>query len=180
MKDKLTPSTQLKDRVVRVFVSSTFRDMYAERDELAKFTFMELRHRCRERQVELVEVDLRWGITDEQASEGKVLPICLAEIQRTRPYFIGMLGERYGWVPDEIPPALIEQEPWLRDMLEEAMELHNEEEHICRELGNKDDLSGSLCNQAVILKSCRPPERRSRADLCVRTNNENAISHFFL
>ncbi len=28
---------------------------------------------------------------------GQVLPLCLAEIERSRPYFIGLLGERYGW-----------------------------------------------------------------------------------
>ena len=28
-----------QQRVVRVFVSSTFRDMFAEREELVKFTF---------------------------------------------------------------------------------------------------------------------------------------------
>jgi hypothetical protein len=43
-------------------------------------------------------VDLRWGITEAQANEGQVLPLCLAEIERSRPYFIGLLGERYGWV----------------------------------------------------------------------------------
>ena len=32
-----------------------------------------------------------------------MLPICLEEIRRCRPYFIGLLGERYGWVPREIP-----------------------------------------------------------------------------
>jgi hypothetical protein len=30
------------------------------------------------------EVELRWGVTDEQKAEGAVLPICLAEIDRTR------------------------------------------------------------------------------------------------
>ena len=49
------------------------------------------------------------GITDEQTAEGQVLPICLEEIRRCRPYFIGLLGERYGWVPDEIPAELIER-----------------------------------------------------------------------
>ena len=48
------------------------------------------------------EVDLRWGITDEKKAEGKVLPSCLAEIHRCRPYFIGLLGERYGSEPDRI------------------------------------------------------------------------------
>lgn len=38
-------------RVVRVFVSSTFQDMHAEREELVKFTFPELRRRCAEKGV---------------------------------------------------------------------------------------------------------------------------------
>ena len=63
------------------------------------------------------EVDLRWGIPDEAKAEGKVLPVCLAEIHHCRPYFIGLLGERYGWVPDEIPQELIAQEPWLKEHL---------------------------------------------------------------
>ena len=59
------------------------------------------------------EVDLRWGITDEEVAEGGVLPVCLAEIERCRPYFVGVLGERYGWVPEELPEGLVESEPWL-------------------------------------------------------------------
>ena len=34
-------------RTVRVFVSSTFRDMQGERDELVKFVFPQLRKRVR-------------------------------------------------------------------------------------------------------------------------------------
>jgi tetratricopeptide (TPR) repeat protein len=104
-------------RVIRVFISSTFRDMQAERDELVKFIFPQLRKLCEQRGVTWGEVDLRWGISDEQKLEGMVLPICLDEIQRCRPYFIGMLGERYGWVPDEISSALIERAPWLKEHL---------------------------------------------------------------
>lgn len=113
--------TTEQQRVVRVFVSSTFQDMFAEREELIKFTFPELRKRCRERQVEFVEVDLRWGITDEQKAEGKVLPICLAEIERCRPYFIGLLGERYGWVPEKIDDELVEVQPWLKEHQEKSV-----------------------------------------------------------
>ena len=102
-----------QQRVVRVFVSSTFRDMQEERDLLIKKTFPELRERCRKRRVDFVEVDLRWGVTEEQAERGEVLPVCLAEIENCRPYFIGLLGERYGWVPDHIDPELIETQPWL-------------------------------------------------------------------
>jgi len=105
------------ERVVRVFVSSTFRDMGAERDELVKRVFPQIRKLCDERGVAWGEVDLRWGITDEQVAEGKVLPICLAEIDRSRPYFIGLLGERYGSMPDKIDAELIEREPWLGEHL---------------------------------------------------------------
>ena len=115
------PTGQAEPRVVRVFVSSTFRDMHAERDELIKRVFPQLRKLCEERGVTWSEVDLRWGITEEQAQRGDVLPICLAEIQRCRPYFIGLLGERYGWVPDEIPRELIEQAPWLAEHLHHSV-----------------------------------------------------------
>src|SRR4051812_42798655 len=57
-------------RVVRVFVSSTFRDMFAEREELVKQVFPRLRKLCEERDVSWGEVDLRWGITEEQAQRG--------------------------------------------------------------------------------------------------------------
>ncbi|MEW6533590.1 MAG: tetratricopeptide repeat protein [Thermodesulfobacteriota bacterium] len=114
----ISPAPQ---RLVRVFVSSTFRDMQEERDYLATHVFPELRHRCRQRQVEFVEVDLRWGITEEQANRGEVLPTCLAEIENCRPYFIGLLGERYGWVPDFIHPELVNEQPWLEEHKEKSV-----------------------------------------------------------
>ncbi len=103
-------------RSIRLFLSSTFRDFGEERDLLVRQVFPALRARLKDRFVELVDVDLRWGITVEQAERGEVLPICLAEIDRARPYFIGMLGERYGWTPtaDGFAPDLIERQPWLK------------------------------------------------------------------
>ena len=88
-------------RAVRVFVSSTFLDMQRERNILVRQTFPALRARFRARGVELLEVDLRWGITQEQAESGATLAICLSEIDRCRPNFIGLIGERYGWAPPE-------------------------------------------------------------------------------
>lgn len=102
-------------RSVRIFLSSTFRDFGEERDLLVKRVFPALRARLRDRFVELVDIDLRWGITPEQAERGEVIPICLGEIDRSRPYFIGLLGERYGWIPPEDGYAidLLERQPWL-------------------------------------------------------------------
>jgi hypothetical protein len=102
---------------MRVFVSSTFLDMQAEREELMKRVFPALRARCEARGVTWGEVDLRWGITRAEAHEGQVLPICLAEIDGCRPFFIGLLGDRYGWVPDAIEDRLTEDYPWLSDLL---------------------------------------------------------------
>ncbi|MHA1998186.1 MAG: DUF4062 domain-containing protein, partial [Promethearchaeota archaeon] len=102
-----------KSRHIRVFVSSTFKDMVAEREVLAKRVFPLLRKMCEGRNVTFTDVDLRWGITNEEKAEGKVLPICIDEIDRCRPYFVGILGERYGWVPGEVPGGLLEIHPWL-------------------------------------------------------------------
>ena len=102
-------------REIRVFISSTFRDMQEEREELVKQIFPQLRRLCESRSVTWGEVDLRWGVPDEAKAEGKVLPLCLAEIEHCRPYFIGLLGERYGWVPEEIPKELIAAQPWLEE-----------------------------------------------------------------
>ena len=52
----------LQSRKVCVFLSSTFRDFAEERDLLVRKIFPELRRKCRARQAELVDVDLRWGI----------------------------------------------------------------------------------------------------------------------
>jgi nephrocystin-3 len=108
-----------ESRVIRVFLSSTFRDFMQERDLLVKQVFPELNRRARERGVEVVDVDLRWGITEEESRQGKVIPICLGEIDRCRPYFVGMLGERYGWIPlaDQYSPEVIERQPWLKNHL---------------------------------------------------------------
>lgn len=105
-----------ENREIRVFISSTFRDMQAERDELAKFVFPELRKLCRQRDVTWSSVDLRWGIPEGEANRVGILSICLEEIQRCRPYFIGILGERYGWIPDQVDPGALESEPWLADL----------------------------------------------------------------
>jgi preprotein translocase subunit SecA/nephrocystin-3 len=50
---------------IRVFISSTFCDMQADRDALVKNIFPQLRKLCESRAVTWTEVGLRWGITSE-------------------------------------------------------------------------------------------------------------------
>jgi Tetratricopeptide repeat. len=73
--------------------------MQDERDELMKKTFPMLRRKAAERDVTLTELDLRWGITPEESESGKVVEICLREIENSVPFFIGIIGNRYGWIP---------------------------------------------------------------------------------
>lgn len=50
----------------RVFISSTFRDLREEREHLVKKIFPEIRALCRLRGITFTEVDLRWGLTDDE------------------------------------------------------------------------------------------------------------------
>jgi tetratricopeptide (TPR) repeat protein len=86
--------------------------MHAEREQLLKRVFTRLRMLCEQRGLGWAEVDLRWGISSEDAENGKVLPICLAEISRCQ-LMIVMLGERYGWIPGSLDPAVVQEYPWL-------------------------------------------------------------------
>ncbi len=49
----------------------------------------------------MVPVDLRWGLTSEDTSDTGLgaLEHCLLEIDHSRPFFVFLAGERYGWIP---------------------------------------------------------------------------------
>lgn len=93
-------------RTVKVFISSTFRDMQAERDHLVRFVFPRLREELLRRRIHLVDVDLRWGVTSEQ----NVMEVCREIIDECRPRFICILGERYGWTPPDQEESITAQE----------------------------------------------------------------------
>lgn len=99
--------------VIRVFISSTFSDMEKERTYFNENLVPKLNRICAERCVSFFSVDLRWGITEEDQINGQVLPICLCEIDKCRPFFIGILGSRYGSVMKSIPPKIGAKIPWL-------------------------------------------------------------------
>ena len=95
-----------KWRTIKIFLSSTFKDMHAERDHLLRVVFPELKARCRQKRINLIEMDLRWGVTEKEAEDGKVLDICLDAIDACRPFFVGLIGHRYGWVSQGEPLSI--------------------------------------------------------------------------
>ena len=87
-----------KDAIV--FISSTFNDMHAERDYLVKEVFPELTEWCEKRHIRLTDIDLRWGVTEEDSSNSKTIETCLRHVDKSRPFFLCFLGQRRGWVPN--------------------------------------------------------------------------------
>ena len=103
--------------VIPVFVSSTFRDFHAERDELISTVLPALNEQIAQYGCRAEMIDLRWGVTtaDEDERQARVLEVCLKEIQRARPLFVGLLGDRYGWIPEEFRLANAAQEAGISD-----------------------------------------------------------------
>lgn len=116
-------------KTIRVFVSSTFADFFAEREILVKVIFPRLRSWCEQYKLTIVEVDLRWGVPADSTAE-EILRACLEEIDRCRenneyPFFINMLSHRYGWTPkmDTVPESVINQYSWVNGASVTLMEI---------------------------------------------------------
>jgi len=99
-------------RTYRVFVSSTFSDLKAERNALQERVFPRQRELCEKNGCRFQAIDLRWGVSEEAAPDQQAMRICLEEVDRCqklspRPNFVVLLGDRYGWqpVPYEIPAS---------------------------------------------------------------------------
>lgn len=74
-----------------------------ERDVIKFEIIPDLNRHFRARGVELQAIDLRLGVNtqgmDEDESARKVLKVCARGIDSSRPFFIGLVGSRYGWIP---------------------------------------------------------------------------------
>lgn len=113
----MQPNTQTAGwKKVFIFISSTFNDMHAERDYLVKNVFPQLSEWCEKRKLRMVDIDLRWGVTEADATRNRnVVQVCLSRIDECRPFFLCFLGQRYGWVPErkDISQGTFERFPGL-------------------------------------------------------------------
>lgn len=152
-----------RHRQLRVFISSTFADMNAERDALT-IVFPQIKELCEKRGVVFVPLDLRWGITGNAAKQGRVLDTCMREIDQSRPFFIGLVGNRYGWVPTvhdigDFDESLKGKYPWLNVALAQGMSI-TEMEMQYAALRNISSIESPI-NAAFYLRSSKmkvPPE----------------------
>jgi len=94
------------NRQIRVFISSTFRDMMREREHLVPSGMFSRRDAGTRRADRDHRPDLVFSSLRLSAS--------------ARDPLIRILGERYGWIPDTIRPEVIAREPWLRNTFRDA------------------------------------------------------------
>lgn len=90
---------------ISIFVSSTFNDMMNERDILVRYVMPELSEYFNPKGIDIHLIDLRWGVVTEDetdiSKEKKILKCCVDTIDICKPFFIGFIGHKYGWIPDE-------------------------------------------------------------------------------
>jgi hypothetical protein len=93
---QMPKTVRRSSREIRLFISSPFTDMQAERDLLVRSVIPKIRRMCVERDLSFSYVDLRWGVTSNQAESATALLRCLRELDSCN-LFVGFYGERYGW-----------------------------------------------------------------------------------
>jgi len=82
---------------LKIFISSTFKDMQDERQKLITDVFIKFRKLAKQRGIEVTEIELRTGVTD---ATGHIAKVCLEQVDRcinSPIFFIGILGDYYGW-----------------------------------------------------------------------------------
>lgn len=87
-------------KTVKVFLSSTFLDLELERDQLAD-VFYRVKQELVSRRLSLIPYDLRWREIPGDIQEQKRYSKWCIEMLLQCQYFIGILGWRYGWRPEQ-------------------------------------------------------------------------------
>ncbi|MEZ3523961.1 MAG: DUF4062 domain-containing protein, partial [Muribaculaceae bacterium] len=164
------------------FISSTFSDMGAERDVLVKSVFPRLAAVAAKRDVTVVPLDLRWGITDDMARSGRVIETCLNEIVHSRPFFLGLVGNRYGscLAAEEVGRnrGLLERYSWLeRDMLDGRSITEIEIQYGV--LRNPDEIDAFFyIREGGDPSSCDNPEKLSLLKQSIRDNGRYPVDSY--
>ena len=96
-----------------IFLSSTFNDMQNERDAFHRVILPHVNGTLAEYGQSAQLCDLRWGVDTsgdgEAESTRKILDVCFDSIRTSIPFFVVMLGDRYGWVPPADVSGRMEQ-----------------------------------------------------------------------
>ena len=113
---------------LRVFISSTFSDTKQERDLLMESVLPELQLRARAHGVQIIVVDMRYGVPDENTRDHltwtaceKALQACISNSEGI--FCLSMQGMKYGYRPLPKYLAKIDFEERLRNASKEDADL---------------------------------------------------------
>lgn len=113
-----------------VFVSSTFTDTQLERCFLMDILYFELREKGFSHDIQVIFVDMRWGVQDQSTLDHKTwiecargIDWCIAESAGIA--FFSLQGDKYGYTP--LPKSIkqVDLDARLRDCSEEIRQLAN-------------------------------------------------------
>jgi hypothetical protein len=76
----LTKPRPAPSPTIRLFVSSTFSDLKAERDALQREVFPRLKQLCLSRGLRFQAIDLRWGISEEAGRDNRTISISVLPV----------------------------------------------------------------------------------------------------
>ena len=145
-------TTRHKGKNIKVFLSSTFRDMDAERDIIMNDVYPAVARQLAPHGIHIDFIDLRWGVSTRSVSEAErenhVLRECIDSIQSARPFFVGLLGNRYGWVPS--------QDSWdtiVGGMTDSEKQFINSDTAQARSVTELEILFGALMDTANLHRS---------------------------
>ncbi len=106
---------------------------------------------------------MRWGVTEEEIQNSKIVLICLNGIDNSRPFFIGLLGDRYGWCPTaeilEQDTNLTERYPWIKNDIDRGISITEIEMQYGVPRREEDDLNACF----FIKKDSDKTEPKQRA-----------------
>lgn len=160
----------MEQKIINIFISSTFNDMQSERDIIRKQIVPKLKEELADYHVSIQVTDLRWGVdtlsVEEGEREAKVLHVCLDAIQNSRPYFVALLGERYGWLPSadsmgNIKRTLSKEQQQALGDVSDSMSV-TEMEILLGALGNQDLMPHSFfCFRNPVSYNDMPSQKKS-------------------
>ena len=101
---KAADFVNLRDGIIKVFLSSTFADFGDERNRLLEDVVPFLQTFAAQYGLEFHLAEMRWGVTEKTVRNNKISDICQREIIRCQQDSVGInfalfLGNRYGYRP---------------------------------------------------------------------------------
>lgn len=139
---------------IQIFISSTFKDMDAERDMVNHFVKQRIEKELARYSIfkSIEIVDLRWGVNTqdlpEDERENKVLRQCVDNIRSSRPYFIAFIGDRYGWIPPKNRWQKV-----MDELSDDELEMLGDEINEVKSVTELEILFGALKNRKSLPNS---------------------------